>query len=91
MLMYIYCTCVSSRFVDAFVDAAAVVHSALIVVDARRHVLDVVSLVAEARRHARHHAALVIAAVRAVAGLVVVLTRRILVICGKIRLGFIYD
>ena len=76
-----FLTCVSSWLVDALVDAAAVVDPALVVVDARRHVLDVEALVAEARRHARHHPALVVAPVRAGARLfVIVITRRILVI-----------
>ena len=69
-------------------NAAAVVHPTLVLVNARRHVLDPVALVAEARGHARHHAALVLAAVRTVAGLLVfVLARRILVICGDYWIG----
>ena len=76
-----FLTCVSSWLVDALVDAAAVVDPALVVVDARRHVLDVEALVAEACRHARHHPTLVVAPVRAGARLLVILTtRRILVI-----------
>ena len=78
--MLAFLTCVSSWLVDALVDAAAVVDPALVVVDARRHVLDVEALVAEACRHARHHPALVVAPVRAGARLIVIVTRRILII-----------
>jgi hypothetical protein len=56
-------TSVSSRFVDADVIAAAVVLLALVDVDARRHVVQLVPFHADAGRHAVDHVTLVIATV----------------------------